>query len=44
LGQAERELALADRYRYQVINDNLDQAVEQICDILTGEWEKSQND
>jgi guanylate kinase len=42
--RADRELALAGRYRYQVINDNMDQAVEEICDILTREWEKSQND
>ena len=42
--QAQRELALADRYRYQVINDNMDQAVQEICDILTREWETSQND
>jgi guanylate kinase len=44
LGQAQRELALADHYRYQVINDNMDQAVQEICDILTSEWEKSHND
>ena len=35
LAQAERELALADRYRYQVINDDMDQAVREICEILT---------
>ena len=35
LDQAERELALAGRYRYQVINDDVDQAVQEICDILT---------
>ncbi len=39
LDQAQRELALADRYRYQVVNDDLDQAVQQICDILTQELE-----
>ena len=39
LGQAKRELGLADRYRYQVVNDDLDQAVQQICDILTQESE-----
>ena len=44
LEQAERELALADRYRYQVINDDMDQAVHEICDILTSQWEKSRND
>ncbi len=31
LARAERELALADRYQYQVINDNMDQAVQEIC-------------
>lgn len=36
---ADRELALAGRYRYQVINDRLDQAVQEICGILTTEWE-----
>ena len=35
------ELALAGRYRYQVINDNMDQAVQDICRILTCLWEKS---
>ena len=28
-------MALADRYQYQVVNDDMDQAVEEICDILT---------
>lgn len=44
LAQADHELALADRYRYQVINDDLDRAVQDVCGILTREWEKSQND
>jgi guanylate kinase len=44
LAQAERELPLAGRYGFQVINDDMDQAVQEICDILTREWEKSQND
>ena len=44
LAQADRELALADRYQYQVINDNMDQAVQEICRILTSQWEKSRND
>ncbi len=34
LDQAKNELALADRYRYQVVNDDLDRAVHEICDIL----------
>jgi guanylate kinase len=39
LEQAECELRVADRYRYQVVNDDLDRAVEQVCDILTQELE-----
>lgn len=35
LRQARDELALAHRYRYQVINDHVDRAVHEICDILT---------
>jgi guanylate kinase len=31
---ARRELAFADRYRYQVLNDDVDRAVQEICDIL----------
>lgn len=31
---ARRELSFADRYQYQVLNDDVDQAVSQICDIL----------
>jgi guanylate kinase len=34
LDEARRELALADRYRHQVINDNLDQAVVEMKRIL----------
>ena len=30
LAQAERELAMAGRYQYQVINDDMDQAVREI--------------
>ena len=29
-GPGRRELALADRYQYQVINDDMDQAVREI--------------
>jgi len=39
LAQADRELKLAGRYRYQVINDDLDRAVREICDILNQESE-----
>ena len=44
LAQAERELAIAGRYQYQVINDDMDQAVREIDEILTNQWERSQND
>jgi guanylate kinase len=35
LKQAEHELTLARRYRYEVINDDIEQAVARICAILT---------
>lgn len=35
LAEARRELALADKYRHQVINDEVDRAVHQIDHILT---------
>ena len=35
LKQAQAELAVADRYRYQVVNDDVERAVREICDILT---------
>jgi guanylate kinase len=44
LAQADHELAQADRYQYQVINDDIDQAVREICEILTREWEKTRHD
>jgi guanylate kinase len=44
LAQADGELARAAHYRYRVINDNMDQAVQEICGILNSEWEKSQDD
>jgi guanylate kinase len=31
---ARRELQCADRYQYQVINDDVDRAVQEICDII----------
>lgn len=34
LERARHELALADRYQHQVINDDVDRAVQQICNIL----------
>jgi guanylate kinase len=35
LRQAKEEMALAGRYRFCVINDSVDRAVDEICDILT---------
>ena len=35
LEQARVELAVAEQYRHQVINDDVDQAVQEICGILT---------
>jgi len=35
LDRARREMALADRYGYRVVNDDLERAVREICDILT---------
>src|SRR4051812_40543947 len=32
---ARRELARADKYKYQVVNDTVDRAVDQISEILT---------
>ena len=31
---ARRELACADRYQYQVLNDDVDRAVQEICEII----------
>lgn len=37
---AQRELSLADRYQHRVVNDDLEHAVREICDILeSGEAE-----
>jgi guanylate kinase len=44
LAQADHELTQAEHYQYQVINDNLDQAVQCICKILSNEWKRSQHD
>lgn len=35
LAGARRELQYANRYRYRVVNDDIDRCLEQICDILT---------
>jgi guanylate kinase len=44
LAQADYELLQARRYQYKVINDNKDQAVQDICRILTNEWENWRHD
>jgi guanylate kinase len=43
LGRAKRDLDLAGRYRYQVVNDQLDRAVQQVCDILAQESEANRD-
>jgi guanylate kinase len=35
LDEARRELAHASHYRYEVVNDDVDRAVQEICDLLT---------
>lgn len=35
LDVARRELSFIDRYRYQVVNDDIDRAVQELCEILT---------
>lgn len=35
LDVARRELASIDRYRYQVVNDDVERAVKELCDILS---------
>lgn len=42
LDEAENELRLADRYCHQVINDDIDQAVRDICNLLVRHWENDQ--
>ena len=39
---ADKELQLADRYKYVVVNDQLETAVSEICEILKAE-EKARN-
>lgn len=39
LETARTELQSADRYKYQVVNDELDRAVKEICQILASEKE-----
>jgi guanylate kinase len=42
LATAEKELQLSDRYKYVVVNDQLETAVSEICEILKAE-EKARN-
>jgi guanylate kinase len=44
LRRAHYELSQAPLYRYQVVNDDLDRAVNEICTILTEEKENERND
>jgi guanylate kinase len=44
LARAKQELQCAGRYRYQVVNDDIDRAVAEICGILTREWENNGDD
>jgi guanylate kinase len=37
LAVARRELSCADKYRYQVLNEDVGRAVQEICDILQSE-------
>jgi guanylate kinase len=37
LQQANSEMALAGQYGHQIVNDDLDRAIQEICDILTQE-------
>jgi len=41
LTTAREELTFADRYRYRVVNDDLDRAVQEISDILISERDNS---
>jgi len=41
LAQAEQELAIGPRYRYQVVNDELEKAIEETCEILRTEQQKT---
>jgi guanylate kinase len=44
LARAREELTYAPRYQYNVVNDRIENAVREICNILTREWEKVQDD
>lgn len=42
LKTAEHELSFADRYRYQVVNNHLDTAIQEIINIIQA-WEQQQH-
>lgn len=42
LTEAEREISFKDRYKYNVVNDDLDAAVDEVLDILHREISKKQ--
>jgi guanylate kinase len=44
LQRAQYEMSQAQRYRFQVVNDDLDRAVKEICTILTAQKENDCND
>jgi guanylate kinase len=44
LDRAIEELACSTQYRHNVVNDRIENAVQEICNILTREWEKVQDD
>lgn len=44
LARARQELDLADRYRYEVVNDDVERAAQEICNILTRESEVAPHD
>jgi guanylate kinase len=44
LQRAQYEMDQARRYRHQVVNDELDRAVKEICTLLTEEKENERND
>jgi guanylate kinase len=38
---AAREMEQAGMFKYQIINDDLDKAVEELAGIISGEWGQS---
>mgnify|MGYP002524056093 CR=1 FL=1 len=44
LSEAEHEISLADKYGYQVVNDDLDEGVAEVKKIICEEHDKKAND